>query len=232
MTQLRQIAIVVEGQTESAFVSEILAPYLQAFDVYVTPVIVKTSRLADGTTFKGGGMVWKHYENDIRRLLRATHLHRVSILVDFYAYPRNAPGVDCCDRRHQARKCTDLRIRAMADAIDDPRFVPHVVLHEFETWVIAAALGTSHVLGDQSVAKQLQAEARSVDGDVELLNDSFETAPSKRVQNCWPDYDKVTDGIEVIREGGLVAVMERCPGLSEWVDRLLSPPAGSQDPPR
>jgi len=195
-------------------------------------VIVKTSRLADGTTFKGGGMVWKHYENDIRRLLRSTHLHRVSILVDFYAYPRNAPGMNCCDRPHQPRKCTDLRIAAMADAIGDPRFVPHVVLHEFETWVIAAALGTSQVLGDGSVARRLQAEARSVDDDVELLNDSRQTAPSKRVLKCWPDYDKVIDGIEVIREGGLAAVMERCPGLSGWVDQLLSPPTGSTDPPR
>ena len=56
----------------------------------------------------------------------------------------------------------DGRIQAMAEAIDDPRFVPHVVLHEFETWVIAAALGTSHVLGDSSVAKKLQEEARKV----------------------------------------------------------------------
>jgi hypothetical protein len=232
MPQLRQIAIVVEGQTESAFVSELLAPYLQPFDVYVTPVIVKTSRLADGTTYKGGGMVWKHYENDIRRLLGSTHLHRVSILVDFYAYPRNAPGSDCCARPHQARKCTELRIAAMADQIGDPRFIPHVVLHEFETWVIAAALETSHVLGDESVARRLQAEARSVGDDVELLNDSRDTSPSNRVLKCWPDYDKVTDGIEVIREGGLAAVMERCPGLGGWVDQLLSPLSRSINPPR
>ncbi|WP_020392660.1 DUF4276 family protein [Kribbella catacumbae] len=222
MSTPRQIAIVVEGQTESAFVSEILAPYLQPMNVYVTPVIVKTSRLADGTTFKGGGMVWKHYDNDIRRLLRASHLRCVSILVDFYAYPRNAPGADCCARPHRPRRCTELRIAAMADAVADPRFVPHVVLHEFETWVIAAAMETSHVLGDQAVAKRLQVQAQSVEGDVELLNDSSATAPSKRVLKSWPDYDKVTDGIEVIREAGLPVVMERCPGLSTWVDQLLA----------
>jgi hypothetical protein len=221
MTGLRQIAIVVEGQTESAFVSEILAPYLQAANVYATPVIVKTSRLADGTTFKGGG-TWKHYEHDIRGLLRSSHLHRVSILVDFYAYPRDAPGATCCGRPHQPRRCADLRIAAMAAAIGNPRFVPHVVLHEFETWVIAAATGTSHVLGDEAVARLLQAQARSVNGDVELLNDSLATAPSKRVVRCWPDYDKVTDGIEVIREAGLPAVMERCPGLTTWIGQLLA----------
>ncbi len=222
MSALRQIAIVVEGQTESAFVSEILAPHLQPMNVYVTPVIVKTSRLADGTTFKGGGMVWKHYANDIRRLLRASHLQCVSILVDFYAYPRNAPGADCCTRPHRPRQCTELRIAAMAEAVADPRFVPHVVLHEFETWVIGAAMGTSHVLGDEAVAKRLQAQAQSVDGDVELLNDSSATAPSKRVLKSWPDYDKVTDGIEVIREAGLPVILERCPGLRGWVDQLLA----------
>ncbi|MFF1816318.1 DUF4276 family protein [Kribbella sp. NPDC058245] len=222
MTTFRQIAMVVEGQTESAFVSEILAPYMQPMGVYVTPVIVTTSRLADGTTFKGGGAVWRHYENDIRRLLGASHFHCVSILVDFYAYPRNAPGSDCCGRPHEPRQCVERRIAAMGAAIDDRRFLPNVVLHEFETWVIAASMDTHHVLGDESVAKRLQAEASSVDGDVELLNDSAATAPSKRVQKCWPDYDKVTDGIEVIREAGLTSVLEHCPGLRSWVGRLLA----------
>ena len=99
---------------------------------------------------------------------------------------------------------------------------PHVVLHEFETWVIAAALETTQVLGEAVVAKKLQQEARSVDDDVELLNDSLATAPSKRVIRCWPDYAKVTDGVEVIREAGLDIVMDRCPGLRAWVGELLA----------
>ncbi|MEU0096737.1 DUF4276 family protein [Kribbella sp. NPDC006257] len=162
MTDYRQLAILVEGQTESAFVTEILGPYLQPFGAYVTPVIVKTARLADGTTYKGGGMVWKHYQEELLRLLGSSHYRCVSILVDFYAYPRNAPGSDCCRRPHQPRSCADTRKEAMAAAIGSARFVPHVVLHEFETWVIAAALGAGSLLGDVSVAKALQAEAASV----------------------------------------------------------------------
>ncbi|TCC36907.1 DUF4276 family protein [Kribbella sindirgiensis] len=220
--EFRQMAVLVEGQTEAAFVQEILAPYLQSYGAYLTPVIVKTSRLADGTTFKGGGMVWKHYERDLRKLLAATHYRCVSILVDFYAYPRNGPGAACCDRPHQPRQCAETRVREMERAIADPRFVPYVVLHEFETWVIAAASESGSVLGDVAVAEKLQAEADAVAGDVELLNDSRQTAPSKRVQRCWPDYDKVTDGIEAIREAGLEAVIARCPGLRSWIDQLLA----------
>ncbi|MDX2971608.1 DUF4276 family protein [Kribbella solani] len=219
--EFRQIAVLVEGQTEAAFVHEILAPYLQPHGVYVTPVIVKTSRLADGTTFKGGGMVWKHYESDLRKLLAASHYRCVSILVDFYAYPKNGPGADCCTRPHDPRRCAETRIRAMGEAIDDPRFVPYVVLHEFETWVIAAAVAARSALGDAGVAGKLQAEVDTVGGDVELLNDSRQTAPSKRVLRCWPDYGKVTDGVEMIRDAGLQAVLDRCPGLNSWVDRIL-----------
>lgn len=82
-------------------------------------------------------------------------------------------------------------------------------------------MGLGPVLGDVSVAKSLRAEADTVAGDVELLNDSRHTAPSKRVLRCWPDYDKVTDGVEVIREAGLQAVIDRCPGLKSWVGQLL-----------
>lgn len=39
--------------------------------------------------------------------------------------------------------------------------------------------------------------------------------------HSWPDYDKVTDGIEVIREAGLAVVMDRCPGSKAWIDQLL-----------
>ncbi|WP_185448239.1 DUF4276 family protein [Kribbella qitaiheensis] len=193
--------------------------YLQQFDIYVKPVIVKTSRLADGTAFRGGGS-WRHYESDLRKLLGAKQFSWVSILVDFYAYPWDAPGADCCARPHQPRGCAEQRVQAMAATIDHRRFVPNVVLHEFETWVIAAAMGSTAVLGERAVATKLNAEVDIVGGDVELLNDSPLTAPSKRVLRCWPDYDKVTDGIEVIREAGLEAVIERCPGLKSWIDQL------------
>ena len=83
-------------------------------------------------------------------------------------------------------------------------------------------MGSAAVLGERTVAQKLNAEVDLVGRDVELLNDSPQTAPSKRVLRCWPDYDKVTDGIEVIREASLEVVIERCPGLKSWIERLLA----------
>lgn len=40
---LREVGIVVEGQTEGRFVSEVLAPFLREHGIYTKTVIVKTS---------------------------------------------------------------------------------------------------------------------------------------------------------------------------------------------
>lgn len=215
----RQIALLVEGQTERAFVDQILAPYLAERGTFVTPVIVTTARAADGTKFAGGGSTWTHYERDIRMLLAATNFALVSTLVDFYGYPKDGPGSGC-EQPHRPRECVQFRQNAMADVIADRRFVPHVVLHEFETWVIAAAVGSADVFGDASLAADLRAHAAQVGNDVELLDDGPKTAPSKRVLQCWPDYQKVVDGIAVVAECGLDHVMQSCPAFKAWIDKL------------
>ena len=57
-------------------------------------------------------------------------------------------------------------------------------------------------------------------GDVELVDDGPETAPSKRVLGVMPHYVKTVDGVAVIRDAGLAALMERCQRLRAWVDCL------------
>ena len=56
-----EIAVVVEGQTEEAFVNQIVAAHLRPFDVYIQPVIVATARAASGMKYKGGGNTWQYF---------------------------------------------------------------------------------------------------------------------------------------------------------------------------
>ena len=212
---MRQIAVVVEGQTEEAFVSEVLAPYLWDFETHITPIVVETARAASGKKFTGGGK-WAHYERDLQNLLGESHWDLVTTLIDFYAYPADAPGHSCA-APHVPRDCAGARQAAMGDWFDDRRFVPFVMLHEFETLVIASAIGRSAVLGSSGVAVALQGEAVPFGDDVELINDSPETAPSKRVARLWPGYAKVTDGVAVVGEAGLDAVLGVCPHFADWV---------------
>jgi hypothetical protein len=40
---MNQVVILVEGQTEEGFITEVLRPYLQRHNVWVTPTIIKNS---------------------------------------------------------------------------------------------------------------------------------------------------------------------------------------------
>jgi hypothetical protein len=51
---LTRALILVEGQTEEAFVRDVLTPHLAGFAVYPVPVLLKTKRVKAGGAFRGG----------------------------------------------------------------------------------------------------------------------------------------------------------------------------------
>ena len=138
---------------------------------------------------------------DILKLLGGSHFKTVTTLIDFYAYPKDGPGADC-RTPHVQRECVLERARQMARDIDNPRFLPFVMLHEFETMVFGAALARTSLLGSPEFVDGLRAEAAGVGDDVELINDDPNTAPSKRVARLMPEYQKVVDGVAANAEEG------------------------------
>jgi hypothetical protein len=217
---MRHVALVVEGQTEEQFVKRILDPWAYKYDTYLQPIIVKTSQVKNQPARRGGGR-WKHYEPLIRRVLSSSHLSLVTTLIDFYGYPPDAPGAQC-PSPHQPRECASLRETEMARAINDQRFLPNVALHEFETWVIAAAVATGSFLGNTDIATKLQRAVAEAGGEAELVDDAPATSPSHRIYDVKPDFLKTTEGIAAIESAGLQAVAAACPKLRVWLDRLVT----------
>lgn len=222
---MKQIAILVEGQTEEQFVERVLQSHLNPESdpsgVWLQPIVVTTSRTPSGVKSRGGGR-WRHYDRNLQVLLGQRHWFRVGLLLDYYAYPTDAPGANAVGSgraRHQ------VLLEALAAKYPDPRFVPGVALHEFETWVIAAAIDREELLGERDPAKCLQSVVREFDGDVELIDDGPTTAPSKRVLDAWPGYSKTIDGIDAVLDTGLDQVLVHCPSLRDWLARLATPVA-------
>lgn len=108
---------------------------------------------------------------------------------------------------------------ALAEAIDDARFVPHLVLHEIETWVLADCRCLGEVMGDPRPAADLERIVQRESGP-ELVNDGVDTAPSKRIMNAYPQYAKTIDGPLVIAEVGLDAIRSFCPHADDWPREL------------
>jgi len=102
-------------------------------------------------------------------------------------------------------RCVRHVEQSVSAALGDPRFVPHLVLHELEVWVYAAADELARLRGDYRLGERLRGEAAQAGGP-ELVNDGPNSAPSKRLLGHCPTYTKTGDGPQAISAAGLPAL--------------------------
>lgn len=77
MSSFAAVTVIVEGQTEQGSVNDILAPYLGAKNVFMTPIILSKSGQ------KGADVRFVRARNDIARHLKQRKDAYVSLLVDY-----------------------------------------------------------------------------------------------------------------------------------------------------
>lgn len=104
----------------------------------------------------------------------------------------------------------------MVEAVDSGRFLPHLVLHEIEAWVLSDCQRLGDLMGDPSGATQLAQDVVS-EPSPEMINDGAKTAPSKRIISAYPQYVKTFDGPLVIADTGLDSIRQRCPHADRWL---------------
>jgi hypothetical protein len=180
---VRHLHILCEGQTEEMLASDVLESHLVGTDAYVTWSVLTTKRPAGGPAFKGGVSTWPKLERELRLLLRDSSTTVLTTLLDYYAFPPEAPGM--ADRPHGSPHDRVRHVEsALAKAIDDARFVPNLVLHETETWVLADCRRLGEMMGDPGPAAHLERIVQLESGP-ELVNDGVDTAPSKRIMSAY-----------------------------------------------
>ncbi|SDM31504.1 DUF4276 family protein [Actinomyces ruminicola] len=218
---IRWVALLVEGQTEEAFANTVLAPTAESQGVSLTPMVVKTSATPTGSHKGGGG--WQGYDRMLRNLLRQPHWRRVGLMIDYYGYPPGAPGQN--GRRSDANdrhQLTEALTSHYVDPAAADRFCPLIIKHEFESLVLAAIDGGA---GDEIIPSQALRSLRAaikLAGTPEDVNNGAATSPSKRLKRAFPRYSKTVDGITLIQQVGLTAILERCPVFSAWWRELLA----------
>ncbi len=225
-----RLVVVVEGQTEEAFVKDVLAPQLVSRGVFAAATIVGTPRRRGSTPFNKGGGDWARWERDIRRILAEQHQAdaRVSTMFDLYGLPPGFPGLATHGADlDTARRCENLEA-ALASTFEDWRLIPYVQRPEFEALVLAS-LGSLRDLFD---APDDLAGIEALSGAIaeqapEEIDDGKETAPSKRLLAHIPGYRKTVHGPLAVADVGLATLRARCPRFHAWLCRLESLGAGA-----
>ena len=109
--------------------------------------------------------------------------------------------------------------QAMGDGFDPNRFVPFVIMHEFEGLLFSDCERFSRGVGVPGLHARFQA-IRDQFGSPEEINDSSTTAPSKRVIQLLPGYQKLLMGTLAALEIGLDVIRAECPHFRGWLERL------------
>ncbi len=107
----------------------------------------------------------------------------------------------------------------MGAGFDTRRFIPFLLVHEFEGLLFSDCAILSRVLNRPELEGQLS-DVRDQFDTPEDINDSSDTAPSKRIERLIPRYQKPLFGNRAIQEIGLDRIRKQCPHFSGWLTRL------------
>lgn len=103
------------------------------------------------------------------------------------------------------------------------RFVPFVAMYEFEGLLFSEPTLMAQGMGESDKAEDFK-QIRDGFETPEHINDSPQTAPSKRIQGLVPGYNKVLHGNVAALEVTLERIKNECPIFGNWLDKLEALP--------
>ena len=214
---MKRILLSVEGQTEESFVRQLLQP-LFGIECFLQPVILTTSRDPQGKAYKGGVSKYAKVRDEVLRLCRDPSAAVITTMYDLYRLPKDFPGLQSVKADWTPLQKVLFLEDEFAKDINDPRFVPYLSLHEFEALLFSDK--------DQLVGflKQVGARIKGVSQLQEIglppedIDDNY--PPSKRIENAFGKYQKVTDGLLLAKKIGIDAMLAHCPHFRQWVETL------------
>ncbi|WP_300524839.1 DUF4276 family protein [Aminiphilus sp.] len=215
-----RVHVICEGLTEEQFINELLLVPLSAEKILLLP-----SQLGR-PGHKGGNVGYARLLFDIReRLLRDIECFCTTFL-DYYALPSDFPGKSDAGKFRNVESRYFSVVSALADRVKHDlgedasrRFIPYVQMHEFEALLFSRPESLAKSLGHSELSEAFT-EIRRGFSSPEYIDDGPETAPSKRIEKLFRNYDKPLHPILGAREIGLSTIRRECSLFDDWVRRL------------
>ena len=225
---MRRLLVHIEGRTEFLFVNDILAPHL-----YNLGYVSVGARLMGGqrsSRSRGGVRPWESVRTIIVNHLRSDSELVISTMVDYYGMPNDWPGranpftaaMSVSDR---AEEIEGALLQDMSDemgsSFNPDRFIPYVMMHEFEAMLFSDCQAFATAIGRTDLSANFQA-IRDEFGSPEEIDDSPDTAPSKRIESLMPAYQKPTMGVQAAQIISIATIRNQCLHFDAWLHRLES----------
>ena len=200
-----RLGIVVEGQTEEGFVKQVLVDHLRTHRVVPIPILVGR---------RGGNVNMERLVLDMANSF--WNYDFVTSLVDFYGF-RDRDSEEPDDLESRINSAIVGRVKR---SFDHTRVFSYVQKYEFEGLLFSKVEAFQAVSGATTDSLAQLQRVRSGFPTPEDINDNRETAPSKRIINALPQYNKRLHGPQVASDIGLETIRTECQRFDDWMTRL------------
>ena len=148
-------------------------------------------------------------------------------MVDYYGMDQTWPGYK---EARLGRKTLYERATAVEQAVlkdiscgltkfNPKQFVPYVVMHEFEGLLFSDPDRFARGIERPDLFREFQT-IRDMFPTPEDIDDSLETAPSKRIERLYQRYQKPLLGVQAVQDIGLDTIRRECVLFDRWIERL------------
>ena len=93
-----------------------------------------------------------------------------------------------------------------------------MIVHEFEG-LLFTEISAFRSIADNATIIKLQ-EIKDGFGSPEYINNSIDTAPSKRIELLIPNYAKILNGTIISERIGIDAILSQCEHFRNWVMKI------------
>lgn len=224
---MKYLNIIVEGSSEEAFVNDVLIKHFASLNIFVSVRKIKTGwdRLNNKPS-KGGLLKYIKFRNDVLRWIESDRNQPqfwYTSMLDLYAFPKDelSPYNASIQSINDPYQKIDALETAIAQDIKHSQFIPYVQLYEFEAFLLVKPDRLISMYPDgQAGINRLKKDIG--DKRPEEINESPQTAPSKRIIKYLPDYEgqKAQVGPLVAEDIGLTALRNNCRHFNDWITKL------------
>lgn len=204
---MKRILIYCEGQTEETFVRDILQPYFNNLQIFLSAKNMN------------GGNTYGKIKKEITCLCKNDPTAYITSMIDLYGLPNDFPDLNKVKNTSNSIQKVTIAEDALRQDINQTNFVPNIILHEFEA-LLFSNLSRFDTFTDSENIKKLQNDVSGL--NPEDINDSKPTAPSKRILRYFKNYRKPFHGSVIAQKIGLDIIRQKCPHFNGWLDTLIN----------
>jgi len=199
---LIRLAIVVEGDTESEFVKLILTDHLRTAGVEPYPFLLNGNVTIERVASSISNLIW--------------NFDCVSSLVDYYGF-RDKGNLTVEELETSIDNLVNERMRR---SWDESTAFSYVQRYEFDGLLFSNVNVFEQLPYSPRDSVEELRRIRASFMTPEHINDSPDTAPSKRIKAIAPRFHKRTDGPLLAAEIGLETMRAECKRFDAWLTRL------------